>query len=560
MRKLLVPALLLIGTPLAGTLAAQEVTYQRLLNADKEPHNWLSYYRTYNGQRYSPLDQITKSNVRRLVPVWAFQTGDVEGGLQTTPLVADGVMYLSTAWNRIFALDAVTGRRLWQYNYEKPKKVAALYSPWNRGVALANGLVFMGTIDNHMLAIDAKTGREVWNVEVEDPEQCGCNITGAPLVVKDKVLAGVTGGDAFHRGYINAFDLKTGRQAWRFWTIPGPGEPGNETWSGDSWKYGGGSAWTTGSFDPDLNLVYWSIGNPAADFYGQNRKGKNLYTDSIVALDADTGKLKWYNQQIPNDVWDFDTAYENVLIDVNYQGRPRKLLVNVSKSGFTWVLDRTNGNFISAWPAIENYNFIKGIDKEGNLLGRNEPAPETPTLICPAIAGGRSWNHAAFNPKNGWFFTTGLEWCMEMISRQETPKEGQAAFGGEFKMKPPPLGPPGGHLGAYDPITGRVHWMYKSKYPLLASQLVTAGGLMFTGDAEGKFFALDADTGKELWGFMTGSGNRGSPISYGVKGRQYIATPTGWGSALAGLMPQLWPETENFRPGSAVFVFALPEN
>jgi alcohol dehydrogenase (cytochrome c) len=215
---------------LASVLSAQEVTPQRLVDAGKEPHNWLSYARTYDAWRYSPLEQINRTNIRRLAPAWSFQTGDVEGGFQCTPLVADGVMYITSSWNRVFALDAATGRKLWHYYYPKPKQIASAYAPWNRGVALGHGLVFMGTLDNHLVALDAKTGREVWNVDVEDVAQCGCNITGAPLVVKDKVIVGTTAGDSAHRGYINAFDAKTGRQAWRFWTIPGPGEPGQDTW------------------------------------------------------------------------------------------------------------------------------------------------------------------------------------------------------------------------------------------------------------------------------------------------------------------------------------------
>jgi alcohol dehydrogenase (cytochrome c) len=544
---------------LGGALWAQEVTSQRLIEADKDSRNWLQYARTYNAWRYSPLDQINRTNIRKLAPVWAFQTGDIQGGLQCTPLVADGVMYISTSWNRVYALDAATGRELWHYFYEKPRQIAASYAPWNRGVALGHGLVFMGTLDNHLVALDAKSGREVWNVNIEDVSQCGCNITGAPLVVKDKVIAGVTGGDTAHRGYINAFDAKTGKHVWRFWTIPGPGEPGHETWKGDSWKYGGGSSWMTGSYDPELNLVYWGVGNPAADFYGEERRGANLYTDSTVALDADTGKLKWYHQQIPHDVWDWDAVYEDVLLDLDYKGARRKLLLNVNKGGYAFVVDRTNGQFVSAWPVAENINWIKGVDENGNLVGRNEPVVGKPNFICPSIGGGRSWNHGAFSPKTGWFYTTGIEWCESVTPLVQSPEEGKPFMAGEFELKPPPKGQPGGHLGAYDPITGKNHWIYRSKYPLLASALATGGGLIFTGDPEGQFFALDAGTGKKLWSFMTGSGHRGSPISYSVKGRQYIATPTGWGSSLAGLLPQLWPETENIPGGSTLFVFALME-
>jgi alcohol dehydrogenase (cytochrome c) len=391
-------------------------------------------------------------------------------------------------------------------------------------------------------------------------QQCGCNITGAPLVVKDKVITGVTGGDSAHRGYINAFDAKTGRHVWRFWTIPGPGEPGNDTWAGDSWKHGGGSSWMTGSYDPELNLVYWGIGNPAADFYGETRKGRNLYTDSVVALDADTGKLKWYFQQIPHDLWDFDTAYEVTLFDLPVKGVMRKLLINVNKGGMTFVNDRVTGEFISAWPVAKNLNWIQGVTETGELVGRNEPEVGKTKIICPGIAGGRSWNQAAYSPRTNWYYTTGTEWCQEVTSQKDEPREGKEYFGGIFKMIHPPKEKAHGHLGAYDPVTGKQHWVYKSKYPILSSVLATAGDVIFAGDPDGYFLGFDAKTGEKLWNFQTGSGHRGSSVSYSVNGRQYIATPSGWGSALAGILAQVYPETENMRPGAAIFAFALPED
>jgi alcohol dehydrogenase (cytochrome c) len=522
--------------------------------------DWPHYGGTYRAWRYSALDQINASNVKRLVPVWTFQTGDYEGGLQSTPIVVDGVLYLSTSRNNVHALNAATGQLLWSYRYTPMTYAALIYGPWNRGVAVANGLVFEGTIDNHVVALDAKTGREVWKVNVEDIQQCGCNSTGAPLAVKDMVVVGVTGGDSAHRGYITAFDQKTGRLRWRFYTIPGPGEPGHETWLGDSWKWGGGSSWTTGSYDPDLNVVYWSVGNPAADFYGDSRKGANLYTDSVVALDADTGKLKWYHQQIPHDVWDFDTAYENILLDLRHQGTARKLLLNINKGGVTFVVDRTTGKFVSGYPIVKHLNWIKGLDKDGNLVGRNEPVEDKAKLLCPGIAGGRSWNHAAYSPRTSLLYTTALEWCQEVTSQSEKPVEGQPYFGGTFELRHPPGEQSYSHLDAMDPVTGRVKWSYRSKYPLLASVLATAGDLVFTGDPEGHFFALDAKVGERLWSFQTGSGNRGSAVTYSVNGRQFIATPAGWGSALAGLMRQLWAEADNFRGGSTLMVFALPEH
>ncbi len=541
-----------------SVLNAAEVTADRLESAESEPENWLTYYGTYKAWRYSPLDQINRSNVKQLTPVWAFESGLDDGGMQSAPLVVDGVMYVSTAQNHVFALDAVTGEQIWRYQHELPDELPAVYGNWNRGVAIAYGIVYLGTLDNHVVALDAGTGREVWRVEVENSKQCGCNITSAPLIVKDMVITGVTGGDSAHRGYLNAFDAKTGRHRWRFWTIPGPGEPGHETWKGDSWKYGGGSTWITGTYDPELDLIFWGVGNPAADFYGESRKGDNLYTESVVALDADTGKLEWYYQEIPYDVWDYDAAYELVLLDIEVKGAQRKVIVNPNKSGYVWVLDRTNGAFLGAWPLVENSNWIEHIDDDGNLVGRNEPPVGKPTLICPAIGGGRSWNHGAYSPETGWFYSTGLEWCQTITVKPEEPREGMAFFGGEFQMTHPEGGTAYSHLGAYDPLTGKRHWQYRHKYPLLASQLATGGGLLFTGDATGRFIALDTKTGEELWSFRTGSGHRGSAVTFAVDGRQYVATPSGWGSALAGLTTQLWPETGSFPSGSSIFVFALP--
>jgi alcohol dehydrogenase (cytochrome c) len=521
--------------------------------------DWPLNLGTYRAWRYSALDQVNTANVKRLAPAWVFQTGDPAGGLQSTPIVLDGVMYLSTSRNHVYALDAATGRVVWRYVYPLPRDWVTFYGPWNRGVAVAGDRVFMGTIDNHVVALDRKTGREVWRVNVEDGVQCGCNITAAPLVVRDKVIVGVTGGDSAHRGYINAFDARTGRHVWRFWTIPGPGEPGHDTWSGESWKYGGGSSWMTGSYDEELNLVYWSVGNPAADFYGGSRKGANLYTDSVVALNPDTGTLIWYHQQIPHDVWDFDTAYENVLLDLPVRGAPRKLLVNVNKGGVTFVVDRATGKFVSAWNLVKHLTWIQGVDENGNLVGRNEPQPGKTMTMCPSIGGGRSWNQAAYSPRTGFFYTTAIEWCQDVTAAPEEPREGQTFFGGTFTARHPPGEQAYSHLDARDPVTGQLHWTYRSKYPLLASVLATAGDLVFTGDPEGFFFALDASTGAKLWSFQTGSGHRGSSIAYSVRGRQFVATPSGWGSAIAGLTQQFWPETGEFPGGSTLFAFALPE-
>ena len=539
-----------LGAAAAIMLAAQE-------GATRE--NWPSYGGTHRAWRYSALDQIHRGNVKQLAPAWAFQTGDYENGLQATPIVIDGVLYLSTSTNRVFALDAAAGRLIWEYRYPLPPDAPRAYGRQNRGVAVGHGRVFLGTADNHVVAIDQKTGRETWRVNVEDVKQCGCNITGAPLVVKDKVIVGGTGGDSAHRGYLNAFDVKTGRLAWRFYTIPGPGEKGNETWAGESWRFGGGATWMTGSFDAELNLLYWGVGNAAADLYGEGRRGDNLYTASVVALDPDTGRLRWHYQEIPHDVWDYDGAYECVLVDLEVRGRPRKLLVHPSKSGYMWVVDRTNGEFVGAWPFVQHTNWVAGITEAGRLIGRNEPEVGKTKFICPSAAGGKSWNQAAYSPRTGWIYTPGMELCNDLTAREQEPQEGRGFLGGFWRMKAPADGKAYGFIAAFDPLSGKKQWQYDYPYYLFASVLATAGELVVTGDPEGNFFALDARHGSKLWSFPTGAGHRGSPVSYAVGGRQYIATPSGWGS-IAGRNPRaIWPEAPEFRAGSTLFVFALPE-
>ena len=523
--------------------------------------DWPSYGGTHAAWRYSKLDQINAANVGKLAPAWVFQTGDHGGGLQTTPIVIDGAMYVSTSRNWVYALDAAGGKVLWKYRYGDPKGRVP-YGIRNRGVAVGHGLVFMGTHDNHLVAIDQKTGQEVWNVSVEDSKQCGCNINAAPLLVKDLVVVGGNGGDSAHRGYLTAFHAKTGRFAWRFYTIPGPGEPGHETWPGDSWKYGGAAAWMTGSYDPQLDLIYWGIGNAAADMGGDDRKGLNLYSASVVALDPDSGKLKWHYQVVPHDVWDYDAAYECILVDLPVNGRMRKLLVQVTKTGYTFVLDRTNGELVKIWPFAEGMNWVQGITEDGTLVGRNEARPGKPAFICPSVYGAKSWNQAAFSPRTGLLYTPAMSLCNDMFVRKQPPKEGKTYTGGFWRIRRPEGLAHYSSISAFDPVSGEKRWTYPYKYLLLASVLTTAGDLIFTGDPEGDFFALDASTGEKLWSFQTGSGNHGSAISYEASGRQYVATPSGWGP-VAGPLLRLFPElTDSGLPsgGSTVFAFALPED
>lgn len=520
-------------------------------------NDWPSHGGTYSALRYSALDQVNTSNVKSLRPAWMFQTGDFENGLQATPIVVDGILYLSTSNAWVFALDGASGRLIWEYRYT-PGRVAE-YGKHNRGVAVGEGRVFVGTADNHLLALDQKTGVELWNVNLEDSRQCGCNTTGAPLLVRDIVIAGVTGGESAHRGYLTAFDVKTGHLRWRFYTIPGPGEPGHETWPGESWRFGGGSTWMTGSFDPELNLLYWGIGNPAPDLNASKRHGDNLYTASIVALDPDTGKLKWHYQEIPQDVWDYDAAFELYLVDLPIQGRTRKVVMQANKGGYVWMVDRTNGEFLRAWPFSKNINWISGITEQGKLVGRREPQFGKFTMICPSAVGAKNWNQGAYSPRTGLLYMPVEELCNDLIVRDQEVPEGGSFTGGNWIMKPPPDGKQEGYLAAFDPLTGERKWTVPATTWIMASVLATAGDLVFTGDPEGNFFAVDAKTGERLWSFQTGAGHRGSSISYAIGGRQYIATPIGWGSTIGTMHKGIWPDAPIARPGSALVVFALPE-
>jgi alcohol dehydrogenase (cytochrome c) len=532
--------------------------------------DWASHGGTQYSWRYSSLNQVNTQNVKQLAPAWLFQTGDYSENLHSTPIVQNGVMYLITARLQVFALDATNGKVIWHYRYPTPAAgLPGTHADFiqNRGVAIGDGKVFFGTKDNFMVALDQKTGREVWKVSIDDPKQCGCNITGAPLVVKDKVIIGGNGGDQAHRGYLTALSTKTGRLAWRWYVVPAPGEKGSETWKGDSWRFGGGSPWLTGSYDPELNLLYWGTGNAAADFYdgdrvaaGTNKGGPvNLYTASVVALDADTGKLRWHYQEVPDDVWDFDAAYEVLLMDREIRGQMRKILVHMNKSGLTFVLDRVTGEYLSAFIVPEVYNWITGITEDGKLVGRNEPVLGKTASFCPATAGAKSWNSMAYSPRTGYIYTPTNETCNDITANDTQAREGQFYMNGDFPMKLPPNRTTYSHVDAWDPVTGKRMWSMPYRLMLLSSMLATAGDLVFTGDPEGNFFALDAKSGGKLWSFQTGAGHRGAAISYSVNGKQYIATTTGWHqTVVGGAVARLFPE-EEFRLGSTLVVFALPE-
>ena len=551
--------LLSISLFLALRAAGQDVTPGRIVHAAKEPQNWLTFFGNYRAWSYSPLDQITRENVPRLAPAWSFATGG-HGGLESAPIVADGKLYLVNQENNVFALDAATGKLLWSYTYQ-PAKEALPGNGRARGLAIGFGMLYMGTRENHLVALDAKTGKEMWNIGIENSATCGCGISSAPLLVKNKVITGVTGGERAHRGYISAFDAKTGQLVWRFSTIPEPGQPGSETWKGDSWKLGGGSSWFTGSYDPELNLVFWGVGNPSSDLYGGDRLGANLYTDSLVALNADTGELRWYFQETPHDVYDYDSNPEPVLIDARQNGRMRKLVIHSSKNGFAYVLDRETGLFIRGFPYVDTVTWAKGLNEGGKPV---EPVMaeagnvQKDYLFCPGTQGGRNRNHSAYSPVTGLWYTTALEVCSRLTpQRQEGVKEGESFWGGQREEQLNPNAVP--HIAAFDPLTGKKVWTFPTRFFNASSLLTTAGGLVFGGDIEGNAFALDDRTGQKLWSFDTGSRIASPAVSYSVNGKQYVAIGSGGGSLIEARAPLYWPEAKNHigQEASTLFVFAL---
>jgi len=530
---------------------AERVTGERLARARAEPQNWLSYYGAYDGERYSALNQITAATIARLKPAWVFQYGIIgltpapaTYSFETTPLVVDGVMYLTGADGYVWALDAATGDTLWEYHHALPFDVPLCCGNVNRGAAVAYGKVLVATANGHLLALDGATGRPVWDAVFADV-RAGESATLAPLVVKDKVLVGASGGEYGVRGHIDAFDVASGRRVWRFYTVPKPGEPGSDTWAGTAWERGGGATWVTGSYDPELDLVYWSTGNPSPDFDGDARPGDNLFTDSILALDPDSGALRWHYQMTPHDQWDYDGVNENILFD---QGG-RKLLAHFDKNGYLFVLDRSNGRLVHAsrfaradWAEIE--------PSTGRMTVRKTPTPAGEP-ICPGPAGAKEWPHAAWSPQTALLYTPVVEQCAVFKTFKTEFRESLPYWGGEAKADPAEHA---GYVKAFDPSSGKEAWSWKTEHPVLGSLLATGGGLVFAGLATGEFVALDARSGRLLWKFQTGSGIHGSPISYSVGGKQYVAVPSGWGGWMKGFAPQLYGSNR----GNALFVFALP--
>jgi alcohol dehydrogenase (cytochrome c) len=517
-----------------------QVSSDRLLRAASEPRNWLTYGGTYTSQRYSLLDQIAPANVTRLESKWVLQN-QVFGAWQSTPLVVDGIMYVTQRPNDVLALDAKTGRVFWLYRYTPSPDARVCCGSNNRGVAILGDTLFMGTLDAHLVAIDAKNGRPLWNVTLADVK-LAYSITLAPLVVKDKVIVGVGGGEFGIRGFIAAFDARTGKEAWRFYTIPGPGEKGHETWQGDAWKYGGGSVWVTGSFDPDLNLTYWGVGNPGPDWNPDQRPGDNLYSESVVALDADTGALKWHFQFTPNDAYDYDSVQVPVLVDMNWRGGPAKLMLWANRNGFFYVLDRATGRFLSGNPFVK-VNWASHLDERGRPVQTPQP-PGSPTW--PGNQGGTNWYPPSYSPRTELFYFSAWE-NYASIYRKETSvyQPGRNFSGGGFTVLTPVPGAPTVGIGrrspinnwtdevghgaviAIDPRSGEQKWKFDQFDVTDSGILTTASDLLFTGGREGYFYALDARTGTVLWKASLGGQIVAAPITYEVEGRQFVSVIAG---------------------------------
>ena len=540
---LLVSVLAFAGQPRTGAQSQQPsspvpgfrpVTAERLVNAPAEPQNWLMYSGDYKSRRYSGLDQIHQGNVTQLQVQWAYQLQD-PGRAGTTPLVVDGVMYITASPSSVIALDAKTGRPYWRYDHPLPDELNFCCGPSNRGVAILGDRLFMSTLDAHVVALDTKTGSVIWDAEAGD-EKAGYSKKAAPLVIGDKVVTGIAGGEFGIRGFLDAYDAQTGVRAWRFYTIPGPDHPDNRSWVGDSWRTGGSPTWITGSYDPELNLVYWGAGNPGPDYNGEVRGGDNLYSDSVLALDADTGELKWYFQFTPHDIHDWDATQIPVLADAEFDGRQRKLMLWPNRNAFFYVLDRETGEFLLGKPFAKQ-TWAEGLDENGRPIRRPNTAPsEEGTLVAPPAGGAANYWSPSYSPRTGLIYVMAFDGEAEFFIRDEEYAAGQRFIGGG-QQSVQPIDKDVSAVRAIVPQTGELKWEYPVQPKSRSGLLSTAGDLVFGGSEDGFFYALDALTGDELWHISVGASVNSGAISYAVDGQQYVTIQAGHVIFTFGLTP-----------------------
>ncbi|MGX1324533.1 alcohol dehydrogenase (cytochrome c) [Bradyrhizobium sp. USDA 377] len=542
---------------LASTCAYAQTTEQ-LVKGATDTSNVLNYGMGYNLQRFSTLNQINKDTIKNLVPVWNYSFND-DRSEESQPLVYQGVIYV-TSHNATMAVDAKTGKQIWKSKIEYPAETPRIVCCGiiNRGAALYDGKVFRTTLDANVIALDAKDGKELWRQKAADIKE-GYSMTVAPLVADGVVITGISGAEFGTRGFIDGWDPATGKHLWRTHSIPSPDEPGGDTWKGDTWKLGGGSTWITGSYDPELNTVYWGIGNPGP-FNSAVRPGDNLYTCSVLAMDPKTGKIKWHYQFSPNNPFDYDSVAEMVLADMNVEGKPTKVLMDANRNGFFYVLDRTNGKLLAANPYVK-VNWATGIDmKTGRPIETDvskDAREGKKVTVYPSILGGKNWEPMSFNPQTGLAYANTLAFGGRYKTEPVTFKQGEWYLGMDLTDLWEWGDGPRGHLKAIDPMTGKAKWEAPADIPRFSGVLSTAGGVVFTGALTGEFEAFDADTGKKLWQFQTGSGIEGQPVTWQQDGVQYVAVTSGYGGVYS-----LFSGDERLAkvpPGGSLWVFAVKQ-
>ena len=495
--------------------------------------DWPTYHGDVSGNRYSKLSQINTSNVQRLAPKWVFNFPNA-ARLEGTPIVVGGLMYV-TAANECWALDAGTGHEVWHFQQPRTRGLVGNASGGiNRGVAISGDRLFMVTDHAHIIALNRYTGQLLWDTEMADWHQ-NYNATSAPLVAGGVVISGTAGGDEGARGFIAAYDPATGKEVWRFWTVPRPGEPGSETWIGKQIEHPGAVTWMTGSYDPAADLVYWATGNPGNDMVGDERGGDNLYSSSVVALEGKTGKLRWYYQFTPHNVWDYDAQAPSVLVDASWKGQPRKLLLHADRNGFFYVFDRLNGELLLAKAFVDKLTWAKeiGPDKRPVVNPNQDPTTEG-TRVCPSLEGATNWYSTSFNPSTGLYYVQTLEDCATFTKRDVPWKAGSGYMGGTWRREPGQQ-----ILRAFDIATGTPRWELPQTGPANSwgGVLSTAGGVVLFGEDGGLFTAVDAKSGKRLWQWPTGQVWRSSPMTYVFDGKQYIAAAVGSNIMSFGLVP-----------------------
>ena len=557
MRATFVAALMSAAVPVMALAQSAD----DLKNDEQTTGDVLTYGMGYSAHRYSALTQINRDTVKRMVPAWSYSMAD-NRGLEAQALVKDGVIYL-TDHEKTVAVDAISGKEVWKAMIEYPPETTRVVCCGivNRGAALFEGKLFRGTLDGNVIALDIKTGKEIWRTKSEDPKN-GYSITGAPLVANGVVITGVSGSEYGHRGYLEGFDPQTGKSLWRTYTIPGPGENGFETWAGDSASHGGGSTWVTGTYDPELDLVFWGTGNPAP-WNPLNRKGDNLYTNSVLAISPKTGKVAWHYQMSPNDPFDYDGVNEWIIADLTVDGTPRKAIMQANRNGFFYVIERTTGKLLAA----NNFIKVNWAEKIDMATGRPVWSEETKTVIerggkfriYPAVSGGKNWAPMSFNPTTGLVYINTLDFGMdyETLPAEQIAhlKPGQPHYGVKFPAAYDPE--QRGYLRAIDPLTAKAKWQVPFKSPNICGTLVTAGGLVFTGQLTGEFMAVDADNGKLLWQFQMPSGVVGQPITWEKDGKQYVTVTSGIGGVYA--LKSGDPRLATVPAGGTLWTFKLFE-